>query len=163
MSAIIRLFSPLLAATLLTGPAPAAPPLPSQIANARKVFISNAGGEVNRNLPPMGAGFSGGPDRAYNQFYAAIEASRRFELVSAPGEADLVLEIRFFEPHLWRHNDYMADPQLRLAVRDPKTRTILWALTEHLPMANFQSNRDKDFDQALADMAARFLALRANP
>src|SRR5579872_3002052 len=70
----------------------ASAPLPSQIVTAKKVFISNAGGEFNTHI------WSGAPVRTYNQFYAAIKSWGRYELVSAPANADLVLEIGFADP-----------------------------------------------------------------
>ena len=60
-------------------------PIPSAIAVARKVFISNAPGS---SLP---ASF-GGPDRTYNEFYSAIKGWGHYELVAAPSDADLILE-----------------------------------------------------------------------
>jgi hypothetical protein len=71
-------------------PAPPAP-IPAQILTAKKVFIANGGGDESRYDT---AWFSGGPDRAYNQFYAAMKTWGRYELVAAPGDADLVFEIR---------------------------------------------------------------------
>lgn len=51
-----------------TSAAPPAP-LPAQIASAKRVFISNGAEQRDfaGDLP-----FSSGPDRAYNQFYAAV-------------------------------------------------------------------------------------------
>jgi hypothetical protein len=63
-------------------------PLPSPIAAAKKVFISNAPGS---SLP---SSFSG-PDRTYNEFYAAMKGWGHYELVAAPSDADLILEISF--------------------------------------------------------------------
>jgi hypothetical protein len=63
-------------------------PIPPQILAAKRVFIGNAGGE-DLSL------YTGGPDRPYNQFYAAVKSSGRFELLSAPADADLLFEISF--------------------------------------------------------------------
>ncbi len=63
-------------------------PVPSPIAAARKVFISNAPGS---NQPDS----FGGPDRTYNEFYAAMKGWGHYELVAAPSDADLILEISF--------------------------------------------------------------------
>jgi len=63
-------------------------PFPVQITRGKTVFISNAGGDTNYL-------YSGGPDRLYNQFYAAIQSWGRYQLVAGPGEADLVLAISF--------------------------------------------------------------------
>ena len=70
----------------------AAAPIPVQISAAKKAFVANAGGEERAYDEPF---FGGGPSRAYNQFYAAMLSSGRFELVPAPAEADILLEIRF--------------------------------------------------------------------
>jgi hypothetical protein len=65
---------------------PASAPVPSLLLNAKKVFISNAGADSGLFPHP----FSGDPDRAYNQFYADVASWGRYQMVSTPGEADLV-------------------------------------------------------------------------
>jgi len=134
-------------------PAPAAP-IPAQILAAKKVFLANAGGDQ----PLLDDGeFSGGVERAYNQFYAAMKTWGRYEMVGAPGDADLLLEIRFTVPPIAgrvARGDTIGgrpyDPQFRLVIRDPKTNALLWAFTEHAQWAILQGNRDRNFDQALA-------------
>jgi len=69
-------------------------PVPSAIRAAKKVFVSNGGSDIGLFPRP----FSGDPNRAYNQFYAALKAAGQFELVSDPGEADLVLELQLLAP-----------------------------------------------------------------
>lgn len=136
-----------------TKQAPSAP-LPAQILAAKKVFVANAGGDE----PWIDDGqFNGGPDRTYNQFYAAMKTWGRYELVSAPADADLLFEIAFTVPPIAgaaSHGDSIGgrpyDPQFRLVIRDPKTNALLWAFTEHAAWALLQVNRDKNFDQALA-------------
>lgn len=109
-------------------------PLPIQIANGKKVFVSNAG-EVTTHS------YSGDSRRCYDQFYAALKSWGRYELVGSPGEADLVLEISFTNTHF--------GDQFRLVILDPGTRVVLWPFTEHIAFASRQANRDKNFDQAL--------------
>jgi hypothetical protein len=135
-----------------------AAPIPTQILAARKVFVANAGGEEPSSDDPE---FSGGPDRAYNQFYAAMKIWGRYELVSTPADADLLLEIRFRVPPAARPvfkgdsmGDAVFDPQLRLEIRDPKLNAILWGFTEHAPWAMLKGNRDKNFDLAMARIVA---------
>ena len=65
-------------------------PVPPLILTAKKVFIANGGGDESLFDWPQ---YSGGSDRLYNEFYAAVESWGRYELVSTPGEADLVFEI----------------------------------------------------------------------
>ena len=125
-------------------------PLPSQIVAGRKVFISNAGVD-SRYL------YNGGPDRLYNQFYAAMKRWGRYELVPAPAEADLVLEIRLIAPIggvnvMNGSGSSRTDPQFRLIILDPGTRVTLWVFTEHIEPAVLQGNRDKNFDQAVNNL-----------
>lgn len=133
-------------------------PIPAQILEAKKVFVANAGGD---ELTPDDPLFSGGPDRAYNQFYAAMKIWGRYELVSAPADADLWFEIRFTMPPAARDvfkGDSMGpaafDPQLRLVIRDPKTNAILWGFTQHTAWAILKGNRDKNFDLGMARILA---------
>lgn len=134
-----------------TNAMPAAP-IPSQILTAKKVFIANAGGDESRF---DAEGFSGGPDRLYNEFYAGVKSWGRYELVGTPGEADLVFEIHLSRTELDRRSlksagaDAEYDAKFRLTVRDIKTQTILWGITEHAEPAILQSNRDKNFGNAL--------------
>ena len=126
-------------------------PIPAQILTAKKVFVTNGGGDVPGY---EGATFSGGPDRAYNEFYSVMKAWGRYELVASPGEADLVFEIRFivFQPEHARGlqaDDPATDAQMRLVIRDAKSREKLWGLTAHARAAVLQSNRDKNFEEAL--------------
>jgi hypothetical protein len=128
-------------------------PVPAQIFTARKIFVSNAGGDSLGD-------YSGGPDRAYNQLYAALKGWGRYELVSAPADAQLVFEISFAIPILGENvsgggntpvsSKAVKDPQFRLAIVDLKTHVLLWTFAEHVQSALLQGNRDKNFDQAMA-------------
>jgi hypothetical protein len=134
---------------------PAAAPIPAPILTAKKVFIANGGGDETRNEATL---YSGGPARTYNEFYAAMKTSGSYELVAAPGDADLVFEIRLivFQLKSDRLSDDSteSDSQFRLVIRDAKTHETLWGLTEHAQGAVLQSNRDKNFEQAMAAVVA---------
>lgn len=149
-----------LAMPLLSGPIGSAQqkkpthpaPIPAQILAAKKVFIANGGGDDSLYEE---ASYSGGPDRAYNEFYAAMRTWGRYELVAAPSDADLVFEIRltiFQLQHVRVLSDDgpAIDSQFRMVIRDAKTRQTLWGLTKHAQGAVLQGNRDKNFEQALA-------------
>jgi len=145
------LFCDCLSAAQKSKQAPPAP-TPSLIFTAKKVFIANAGGDESLFDSPQ---YNGGPDRLYNEFYAAMKSWGRYEIVSAPDDADLVFEIsltivqpRRSEPT--GDNNPIYDSQFHLAIRDMKTHVILWGLTEHAETAILQSNRDKNFERALA-------------
>jgi hypothetical protein len=128
-------------------------PLPAQIYSGKKVFVSNAGGDINHL-------YSGEPERLYNQFYAALKSWGRYDLGGSPAEADLVFEISFRNPFVGEFvsgdggqpsvsSRAVTDPQFRLAIVDPGTRVTLWVFTEHIQPAVLQGNRDKNFDQAV--------------
>jgi len=128
-------------------------PLPAQIFTAKKVFVSNAGGDS------LGE-YSGGPDRAYDELYGALKSWGRYELVGAPADAELVFEISYSMRILGEavsggggtpiSNKTVKDPQFQLAIRDVKTHVLLWTFTEHLQNALLQGNRDKNFEHAMA-------------
>jgi hypothetical protein len=101
--------------------------------------------------------FTGGQDRAYNQFYSDLERWGHYEIVSDPQQADLVFELQLTAPlgpaeaskqkgasDLW--------PMLRLVIFDRKTHYVLWALTESIEPANLQKTHDHNFDEALATL-----------
>ena len=166
----ISLAIPLLQASLLAAqppkPTPPAAPIPVQISAAKKVFIANAGGDERSYDEPF---FSGGPIRAYNQFYTAIKSWGRFELVAAPADADLLLEIRFTvtqaEQSVMKGSSIGTpyDPQFRLEIRDPKSNALLWGFTEHAQWAILQGNRDRNFDQTLARVVAEMERVATQP
>jgi hypothetical protein len=135
-------------------------PVPTQISTAKRVFIANAGGDDPGVVESL---FSGGPDRAYNQFYAAMKSSGRFELVGSPAEADLLFEIRFTVSGFCNDNRTgdANDAVFRVEIRDPKMNALLWAYNEHMEGAFLASNRNKNFDQALARMVTDVAGLMA--
>jgi hypothetical protein len=102
--------------------------------------------------------FSGGPDRAYNEFYAAMKTWGHYELVGSPEDADLVFEIRQAVVQLQQRrvladSDSAAyDSQFRLVIREAKSHETLWGLTEHTQVAVLQSNRDKNFSLAITSI-----------
>ena len=152
--AMLLLSSPISAAQQKKPTPPA--PIPAQILTAKKVFIANGGGDQSRY---EAVSYSGGPDRAYNEFYAAMKTWGRYELVAAPRDADLVFEIRLTVFQLQRDrvltDDGLAsDSQFRFVIRDAETHETVWGLTEHAQGAVLQGNRDKNFEQALAAVVA---------
>ncbi len=144
----------------------AAAPVPSIIASAQRVFISNAGsdsyGSVSYSPPDT---YTGGPNRFYNQFYAAMKSWGRFTLTDSPTDAEVVYEVRFTSPVVNQTSqgigDFIYDPQLNLRLLEPRTRVILWSLTEHIAPARTASGANKNFDSAVARMVARVKGLLA--
>jgi len=129
------------ASTLTAQQPPEVPvaPVPAQILEGKKAFISN--GEST--------GHTGIPDLTYNEFYAAMKEWGRYDLVPAPAEADLVLEIRFTAasgPET--HED------IRLVILDPKTHVTLWSFFEAVRPAARAATERKNFDEAVRAVVA---------
>lgn len=164
VSALISLLAvpPLLAQATTAASAP----VPSIIASAHRVFISNAGsdGYGSESYFPLGQ-YTGGPNRFYNQFYAAIKNWDHFTLTDSPADAEVVYETRFAMPPVdqtSRGKDGSAyDPQLKVSLLDPQTRVILWSLTENIAPAITASGDNKNFDRAVARMVTRVKGLVA--
>jgi hypothetical protein len=139
---------------------PASAPVPPQITSAQRAFISNAGGESFEAVIDQTV-FNGGPDRPYNQFYATMKDWGRYELVTSPGEADLVCEISWALSDTGLRLPVLG--QLRLVVIDPKTHVTLWNFTEYVRGAILLGNRDKNFDQAMTTIVNRMKILAVPP
>jgi hypothetical protein len=135
-------------------PAASAAPVPPRIASAKKVFISNAGEQRN---PAGDLSFGGGPDRAYNQFYAAMKDWGRYELVSDPADADLVLEIRLADIPQGPYKE------VQLVLLDPRTHVTLWTFSEHAEYAGRQKTREASLDRALSLVSDDLKKLVAGP
>lgn len=131
-------------------------PVPSQIGTARKAFISNGGGQSFATVLDQKV-FDRGPDRPYNQFYNAMKAWGRYELVSSPSDADLVLEISWSLEDTGLRLPVLG--VLRVVVVDPRTHIRLWTLSEHVRGAVLLSNRDKTFDEAMNTLIGRMKSL----
>jgi hypothetical protein len=128
--------------------APAAP-LPSQILTAKKVFIANIGEKYSTGV------WSGGPERMYNEFYAAIRSCGCYELVAAPADSDLVMEVKV--------NSNTVDWQLELVLLDPKTQIPLWAIYEPIQVSGTQKTRDKNFNGTIEKLVGDLKALSSQP
>ena len=137
-------------------PAPA--PVPPQIASAHTVFIANAGGESLDTVTDQTV-FNGGPDRPYNEFYAAMKDWGRYQMVSSPEAADMVLQISWVLSDTGLKLPVLG--QLRLLVIDPKTGITLWTFTEYVRGALLLGNRDKNFDSAMNAIVSRMKTLEA--
>lgn len=106
-------------------------PIPAQLANARTVFIANAGGPDN-TLSQF----------AYKNFYHAVLNSKRFRLTSRPGDADLSFELTTTQSVGTKLTARTAI--LELTIRDAKTQSLLWSFTEPVISAGTASISDMD-------------------
>jgi hypothetical protein len=81
----------------------------------------------------------------------------RCQLVSTPGEADLVFELQLTAPNGPQNANKQNGasdplPMFRLVIYDRATHYVLWALTESIEAALVQKTHDHNFDQALAEL-----------
>ena len=116
-------------------------PVPQAILAAKKIFLSNSGAS---NLL-----YGGGPNRAYNQFYAALQASGFFEMAGDPSDADLVLDLQIYDSG-------PGSATFRLHIYDRKTHFLLWTLLEPITFCNRQKTCDSNFDEALPVLLLNF-------
>jgi len=118
-------------------------PLPSQILAAKKVFLSNGGGN----------------DLAYDAFYSAMKSWGKYEIVASPEEADIIAEIAYTVVHdgtrVWSstntyngetqvHSAQVTDPQVILTIYDANSKNPLWSTVDHRRLARLQRNREKE-------------------
>jgi hypothetical protein len=117
-----------------------AAPVPSQILNAKKVFIANAAGDHD----PRVSKYFGGPDGIYNQFYADIKNGGKFEPVSAPADADIVVQVTLGTFPL-----VAGYAGFRLSIFDPKTNILLWTASEPVDPAFLAKTARKNIAESL--------------
>jgi hypothetical protein len=136
-------------------------PLPAVIATAKKMFLSNGGGS---NL-------------AYDAFYSSMKEWGKYQIVGTPDEADLIVELGYRVEHggtrVWSttntydgsthvHSAQIVDPQVTLTIFDAKTKTQLWAETDHRRLARREKNREKETvnsaERLVADLKMRVSA-----
>jgi hypothetical protein len=139
-------------------------PIPPAIFAAKRAFVSNGGADSGLFPHP----FSGTQDRVYNQFYAAMQAWGRYELVGSPDDADLVFEVRLSGPNGPADPNKQKGasdplPTFHLSIIDRKTHFTLWTVTETVQLAYLQRTHDRNFDDALAAILVGVKKLSSAP
>lgn len=113
-------------------------PVPAPILQAKKAFISFELGDVS-SFPGV---YSGGPERAYKEFYQGMQQWGRYQLVDDPKDADLIFAIRYVD----------SGPYLRLQIESPQSAISLWGFAEQIKSTGFKKTRDAGFDKAVAQV-----------
>ena len=116
-----------------------AAPVPTPLLNGKRAFISYEIGDVSA-FPSK---YSGGPERAYNEFFADMKDWGRYELVMDPKEADVVFAIRFVDA------PGLAYPQMRVGISDARTHVALWGFVEEGNPAWLKKHRDNAFSDTV--------------
>jgi hypothetical protein len=146
--AVSLLALPILASAQTKGAAVAvvAAPVPPEIVAAKKAFIANSPG-FNQTAS------LGGPNRAYNEFYAAMKSWGHYELVSSPTDADLIFEISYSSNNLGmgaRGCSSSSQANLCLTILDAKIPVPLWWLAEPVSPKESFGHHPETWDSAFA-------------
>ena len=121
-----------------------AAPVPAPILQGKRAFVSFELGDVSA----FPSAYSGGPERAYSEFYQAMGQWGRYQLVPDPKDADIILAIRFVDIPGIRA------PQIRLGINDAHGRVSLWGFSEEVNGAFLKHNRDDAFSDAVYRVVA---------
>lgn len=147
-------------------------PVPRQVLSAKAVLIANGASEsYGADSYFRLTKYDGGPNRAYNSFYSAVESWGHYDLVGETPDADLVLVVKFTNPIVERLHDGSADesdasvydPQLNLSINDPKTGLPLWSITEHIEPGGDRAEANQRFDDAVTRLVDDLRRLTLRP
>lgn len=127
-------------------------PIPTPLVLGRTAFISYELGDVT-SFP---IAYSGGPERAYGEFYSAMQAWGRYQLVADPADADIVFAVRFVNP-------IGTVPQIRIGVLDARTGFALWGFVEQVDFKFLKKNRDTAFTESVKLLLADIQTLLGQP
>jgi hypothetical protein len=116
------------------------------------VFIANSPSDGDLVL-------TGGRDEAYDCFYAAMKTRGRYEIVSSPAEADLVIEFSTQTRSDVAFGSSFKYPRLVTVIVDPKTQTPLWWFAEDVAASGRQSTRDKNAYDAVNKLVDELTAI----
>lgn len=128
-----------------------AAPVPTPLLNGKRAFISYELGDVTA----FPSAYSGGPERAYSEFFSQMKAWGRFELVMDPSDADVVFAIRFVD------SPGLPIPQIRVGISDAKTHVALWGFVEQVDPAFLKKHRDASFSESVQLLVADVQSLIA--
>ena len=120
-------------------------PVPAQVLTGKKVFISYGESDAD----------PGAPDLTYHEFYGLMKSWGKYELASAPADADLIFEIRYLSG--------ISDSQLRLSIVDPKAHVVLWPFIQHIESSSRETARRKKFDEAMGDLVEDVKRVTSQP
>jgi hypothetical protein len=134
-------------------------PIPSQIATAHTVFLTNAGADAN---------FPVDEDTAYTSVFAALKGWGHYQFVDSPQQADLIFSLRDIAPITnvtgGRGGVYsLTSPAFQLTIVDAKTNTPIWTVTSPVDIAGSKKARTRWFAIAVTNLVSRVKVLAAQP
>jgi hypothetical protein len=126
-----------------------AAPVPAPLLSGKRAFISNKLGDESA-FPSR---YSGGPERAYSEFFDGMKAWGRYDLVMDPKDADLVFAVQFVD------SPGLSVPQIRVGISDARTHVALWGFVEQINPAMFKKHRDATFSATVQQLVSDVQAL----
>jgi hypothetical protein len=126
----------------LCAQAPSAP-IPAQLTTAKTVFLANAGSTpTNSQLAIV----------TYNNVYQGLAAQNRYQLTSAPADADLIFEVSVIS--IFQGQSASNAQYIQLVIRDAKSQSLLWTISEDIGVAYTEKTGQKNADAAAAKLVA---------
>jgi len=142
-------------------PVPLSPnaPVPTQIAAAHTIFLTNSGADAN---------FPVDETQAYNDVYAAFQSWGHYQFVTSPAQADLIFQLHDIAPITdvtgGRGGVYsLSSPAFQLNIIDPKTNVALWTVTSPVNVAGNKSARARWFALSVSNLVSRVKVLANVP
>lgn len=136
--------------------APPAAPVPAPILSAHTVFLANGGMDATSMNGFRALGVSDA--EPYGSFYAAMQTWGRYQLASAPADADLVIELSVTAEGCGAGTAL----QDTAKIYDAKTHFLLWTVTQPVKPANLKSTWRKNIAAATTDLVTQLKALTAS-
>lgn len=134
-------------------------PVPSQIAAAHTVFLTNAGADAN---------FPVDETQAFNDVYAALQSWSRYQFVTSPTQADLIFQLHDTAPITnvtgGRGGVYsISSPAFQLTILDAKTNVALWTVTSPVNVAGRKKARAQWYSLAVTNLVSRVKVVAGQP
>jgi len=134
-------------------------PVPTQIAAAHTIFLTNSGADAN---------FPVDETQAYNDVYAAFQSWGHYQFVTSPAQADLIFQLHDIAPITdvtgGRGGVYsLSSPAFQLNIIDPKTNVALWTVTSPVNVAGNKSSRAHWFALSVTNLVSRVKVLANVP
>jgi hypothetical protein len=145
----------------------------ARIANAKKIFLSNAGANAE-----FAGHMTGGANGSYDELYASLKQWGYFQLVDSPAKADLVFEIRSKETQVskklkdvgppspsYYHYYVFGTPQsaFNLTILDPTTDSKLWTTVSPAGYADSAKKSKVAFSRSILTLTNQIKTLVGVP
>jgi len=134
-------------------------PVPSQLRTAHTIFFTNAGADPNFPIDST---------QVYNQVYAALQSWGRYQLVSAPAQAELIFRLRNI---ITTTNvtgargsvTPIVSPAFQLTIVDTQTMVPLWTVTSPILLKGRGDTLTRWENLSVTNLLSRLKVLAGQP